>query len=123
MLVGKFNTQSHVTFLKSNLLRRTREKDIGMIYILRIKYASFLLDQGTKSKFMMEMFLTYSKALRCTFLGELKSWCSSKSCIIRSVICNTVFKNKKIRAVEGQYFIVGVRVSQVHTDLFHLYSR
>ena len=37
----------------------------------------------------------YSKALRCTFFGELKSSCSSKSCIIRSVVCNTVFKNKK----------------------------
>ena len=37
----------------------------------------------------------YSKALRCTFFGELKSLCSSKSCIIRLVVCNTVFKNKK----------------------------
>ena len=39
--------------------------------------------------------LYYSKALRCTFFGELKSTCSSKTCIIRSVVCNTVFKNKK----------------------------
>ena len=37
----------------------------------------------------------YSKALRCTFFGELKSSCSSKLCMIRSVVCNTVFKNKK----------------------------
>ena len=34
----------------------------------------------------------YSKALRCMFFGKLKS---SKLCIIRSVVCNTVFKNKK----------------------------
>ena len=40
-------------------------------------------------------FYKYSKALRCTFFGELKSSCSSKPCIIRSVVCNTVFKNKK----------------------------
>ena len=39
--------------------------------------------------------LRYSRALRCTFFGELKSSCSSKSCITRSVVCNTVFKNKK----------------------------
>ena len=30
-----------------------------MIYILSIRYASFLLDHGTKSKFMIEVFLTY----------------------------------------------------------------
>ena len=42
------------------------------------------------------MLTMYSKALRCTFFGELKTTCSSKSCIIRSVVCNTVFKNKKI---------------------------
>jgi hypothetical protein len=39
--------------------------------------------------------MEYSRALRCTFFGELKSSCSSKSCIIRSMVCNTVFKNKK----------------------------
>ena len=60
-------------------------------------------------------FLSYSKALICTFFRELKSSCNSKSCIVRSVLCNTVFKNKKIRVVEGQYFITGVRVPQVHT--------
>ena len=34
----------------------------------------------------------YSKALRCTFFGERKNTCSSKSCNIRSVLCYTVFK-------------------------------
>ena len=44
----------------------------------------------------IELFLTiYSRALRCMFFGELKSLCSSKSCIIRLVVCNTVFKKKK----------------------------
>ena len=46
------------------------------------------------SRYILQYFF-YSKALRCTFFGELKSSCSSKSCIIRSVVCNTVFKNKK----------------------------
>jgi hypothetical protein len=29
------------------------------------------------------------------------------------VVCNRVFKNKKIQTIEGQYFIGGVRESQV----------
>ena len=49
---------------------------------------------GTFWKCVLVKFM-YSKALRCTFFWELKSSCSSKSCIIRSVVCNTVFKNKK----------------------------
>ena len=53
-----------------------------------------LLSNVPGSDYASEVF-SYSKALRCTFFGELKSSCSSKSCIIRSVVCNTVFKNKK----------------------------
>ena len=44
---------------------------------------------------MMLQHICYSKALRYMFFGELKSSCSSKLCIVRSVVCNTVFKNKK----------------------------
>ena len=39
-----------------------------------------------------QYFYNYSKALRCTFFGERKNMCSSKSCIIRSVLCYTVFQ-------------------------------
>ena len=39
------------------------------------------------------------------------------------MVCNTVFKNKKIRAVEGQYFIAGVCVSQVHTVCENMQKR
>ena len=39
------------------------------------------------------LFLTeFWMALRSTFLGEWKNSCSSKTCIIRSVLCNKVFK-------------------------------
>ena len=58
---------------------------------------------------------SYSKALRCTFFGELKTTCSSKSCIIRSVVCNTVFKNKKIVLLKVSALQLSVRVSQVYT--------
>ena len=34
----------------------------------------------------------YSKALRSTFFGEWNNSCSSKSCIIRSILCYAVFK-------------------------------
>ena len=34
--------------------------------------------------------------MRSTFFGEWKNSCSSKSCYLRSVLCNAVFKIKKI---------------------------
>ena len=37
----------------------------------------------------------YSKALRSTFFGEWKNSCSSKSCYLRSLLCNAVFNFQK----------------------------
>ena len=50
----------------------------------------------------------YSKALRWISLENWKTRAAQNR-----VLCYTVFKNKKNRAVEGQYFMADVHVSQV----------
>ena len=50
------------------------------------------LTTTTSKKFYNYFCPIYSKALRSTFFGEWKNSCSSKSCIIRSVVCYAVFQ-------------------------------